>query len=126
MAPLKKNQNLPKYIYGLLEKNLTKFKKEKHFVGHEEFYLKFRESLKNFRECRHSLSTLSRVLVDNVNGEYERKLVRLVLRKVLDLKLRKSIIPTKQEKLKMEYLVGTKVYSMRCRHDSLLGRGEFK
>lgn len=41
-TPLKKNQNLPKYIYGLLEKNLTKFKKEKYFQGHESFYQKFR------------------------------------------------------------------------------------
>lgn len=33
-SQLKKNQNLPKYIYGLLEKNLLKFKKDKYFQNH--------------------------------------------------------------------------------------------
>jgi len=70
--------------------------------------------------------TLKWILNDNVEDQYEQKLVRLILRKTLNQKLRKSIIPTKQEKNKMEYLVGTKVYSLRCSHPTLLSRGEYR
>jgi hypothetical protein len=123
---LKKNQNLPKYIYNLLEKNLTNLKKSKCFQGQELLYEKLKKSLADHQGSKHSLLTMRKVLVESIDEPCQRKLLRLVLRKTLNQRLRKAIIPTKQEKNKMEYLVGTKVYALRCRHEELLNRVEFK
>ena len=39
---------------------------------------------------------------------------RLVMRKILSQELRKEVISHKQVKDKIGYLVGTKVYGLRC------------
>lgn len=44
----------------------------------------------------------------------ESQLNRLMMRKILQRQLREEIIPNNQVKDKLEYLVATKVYGLRC------------
>lgn len=69
---------------------------------------------------------MTRIFIGEEMPSGFRNLPRLVIRKILNRWLRKSIIPNNQVKDKLTYLVATKVYALRCSNEQLSTRVQMR
>lgn len=119
MRRIKKNVNMPKAIARYLMKNYQNYEKSL-FKDYKELYILLSKDVKLFkiwkRKDKNNCFKLNHLTY--LFSDPERRklslLNRLMMRKILSKNTRKEIVPSNQVKDKLEYLVASKVYSLRC------------
>lgn len=81
-----------------------------------------KESKKNSFKLEH----LDELFGEGAATRRQSQLRRLMMRKILQRRLREEIIPNNQVKDKLEYLVAAKVYGLRCSNTQLAKRMQMR
>lgn len=120
-----RERNMPKALRNYLENHLNRFKH--YFMGFEEEFKRLKKDLRLSKENKNfSLEHLKKMLHQEQQSKSFSDLLRLVFRKILNKEARREIVPDKQVKKKMNYLIATKVFSLRCMNLGLCSRTQMK